>query len=137
VGLDIAGIDLVAQDIGRPLQAQGGALVEVNAGPGLLMHLKPAVGQPRPVGRAIVDHLFPESSRQRPHPDRRRAGRRHAPRAGRILIGITGCGTVSDRPARPGLRDGHHVGLACRDGLFLESRHRPATPAPGAPAAAC
>jgi cyanophycin synthetase len=39
VGLDVAGVDLVAQDIGRPLQAQGGAVVEVNAGPGLLMHL--------------------------------------------------------------------------------------------------
>ena len=58
VGLDIAGIDLVAQDISKPLQAQGGAIVEVNAGPGLLMHLKPMEGQPRPVGRAIVDHLF-------------------------------------------------------------------------------
>jgi cyanophycin synthetase len=44
VGLDIAGIDLVCEDIGRPLQAQGGAIVEVNAGPGLLMHLKPAEG---------------------------------------------------------------------------------------------
>jgi hypothetical protein len=42
VGLDIAGIDLVAEDISRPLAAQRGAIVEVNAGPGLLMHLKPA-----------------------------------------------------------------------------------------------
>ncbi|NOK15421.1 hypothetical protein, partial [Corallococcus exercitus] len=59
VGLDIAGIDMVAQDISRPLQEQGGAIVEVNAGPGLLMHLKPAVGAPRPVGQAIAEHLFP------------------------------------------------------------------------------
>ena len=51
VGLDIAGVDLVAEDISRPLGPQGGAIVEVNAGPGLLMHLKPAVGSPRPVGR--------------------------------------------------------------------------------------
>jgi cyanophycin synthetase len=58
VGLDIAGIDLVAEDISKPLNEQGGAIVEVNAGPGLLMHLKPAEGQPRPVGKAIVDHLF-------------------------------------------------------------------------------
>ncbi len=58
IGLDIAGIDLVAQDISKPLLAQGGAIVEVNAGPGLLMHLKPAIGQPRPVGEAIVAHLF-------------------------------------------------------------------------------
>ena len=34
------------------------AIVEVNAGPGLLMHIRPAEGQPRPVGRAIVDHMF-------------------------------------------------------------------------------
>ncbi len=60
VGLDIAGIDLVAEDISRPLQEQGGAIVEVNAGPGLLMHIKPAEGQSRPVGRAIIDHIFPE-----------------------------------------------------------------------------
>ena len=60
VGLDIAGIDLVCEDISKPLQEQGGAVVEVNAGPGLLMHLKPATGQPRAVGDVIVSHLFPE-----------------------------------------------------------------------------
>jgi hypothetical protein len=59
VGLDIAGVDLVCEDISRPLDEQRGAIVEVNAGPGLLMHLKPESGQPRPVGRAIVDELFP------------------------------------------------------------------------------
>jgi cyanophycin synthetase len=58
VGLDIAGIDLVALDISRPLREQGGAIVEVNAGPGLLMHLKPAAGMPRQVGRDIVAHSF-------------------------------------------------------------------------------
>jgi cyanophycin synthetase len=59
VGLDIAGIDLVAEDISKPLHTQGGAIVEVNAGPGLLMHLKPAEGLSRPVGQAIIDHIFP------------------------------------------------------------------------------
>lgn len=58
VGLNVAGIDLVAQDISKPLKQQSGAIVEVNAGPGLLMHIRPAEGQPRPVGRAIVDHMF-------------------------------------------------------------------------------
>ncbi len=60
VGLDVAGIDLVALDISRPLQEQGGAIVEVNAGPGLLMHLKPAEGASQPVGKMIMDHMFPE-----------------------------------------------------------------------------
>lgn len=61
VGLDVAGIDLIAEDIGRSLERQGGAVIEVNASPGLIMHLKPLVGKPRPVGEAIVDHLFRES----------------------------------------------------------------------------
>lgn len=59
VGLEIAGIDLVAQDISKPLESQNAAIVEVNAGPGLLMHLKPASGTPQPVGEEIANHLFP------------------------------------------------------------------------------
>ena len=59
VGLEIAGVDLVVQDISKPLESQNGAIVEVNAGPGLLMHLKPASGKPQPVGKEIADHLFP------------------------------------------------------------------------------
>lgn len=59
VGLEIAGVDVVAQDISKPFEAQGAAIVEVNAGPGLLMHLKPASGTPQPVGKAIAEHLFP------------------------------------------------------------------------------
>ncbi|MBV8126023.1 MAG: ATP-grasp domain-containing protein, partial [Paucibacter sp.] len=46
IGLDIAGVDMVSTDISRPLSETGGAIVEVNAGPGLLMHLKPAEGMP-------------------------------------------------------------------------------------------
>ncbi|WP_119153026.1 cyanophycin synthetase [Caldimonas tepidiphila] len=118
VGLDIAGIDLVAEDVSRPLEAQGGAIVEVNAGPGLLMHLKPAEGQPRPVGRAIVDHLFaPEET-------------------GRIpVVGVAGRhGTtlISRLVAWLLQLSGHHVGLACADGLFLDRRavdRRPANTA--------
>lgn len=59
VGLDVAGIDLVTEDISRPLSETGGAIVEVNAGPGLLMHLKPAAGLARDVGKAIVEYMFP------------------------------------------------------------------------------
>jgi cyanophycin synthetase len=61
IGLEIAGVDLVAQDISRPLAEQNAAIVEVNAGPGLLMHLKPASGKAQPVGEAIAEHLFPPS----------------------------------------------------------------------------
>ena len=59
VGLDIAGVDLVCHNVSQPLEGQGGAILEVNGGPGLLMHLKPCVGVARPVGQAIVEHLFP------------------------------------------------------------------------------
>ncbi|MCY2963944.1 MAG: cyanophycin synthetase, partial [Planctomycetota bacterium] len=65
VGLDIAGLDIVATDISQPLEEQGAVVVEVNAGPGLLMHLKPSVGKPRPVGDAIVGMLFPGTANGR------------------------------------------------------------------------
>ncbi len=57
-GLDICGVDVVCEDISRPLEEQGGAIVEINASPGLLMHLTPAVGKVRPVGEAIIDMMF-------------------------------------------------------------------------------
>lgn len=121
VGLDIAGVDVVAQDISRPLHAQGGAIVEVNAGPGLLMHLKPAEGAPRPVGRAICEHLFPPSGD---------ALDTHACRylspLGRIpIVGIAGSkdSTQIARLVAWLLHlSGRHTGLACRDGLFLDQR---------------
>jgi len=58
IGLDIAGIDLIAEDISLPLDAQGGAVIEVNSSPGLIMHLKPQVGVAQPVGDAIIGQLF-------------------------------------------------------------------------------
>lgn len=60
VGLDIAGIDLVCDDIAQPLRAQGGALIEVNAAPGIRMHEYPSKGQGRPAGDAIVQAMFGE-----------------------------------------------------------------------------
>ena len=108
IGLDIAGIDLVTSDISRPLNEQGGAIVEVNAGPSLLMHIKPAVGKPRPVGKAIVDHLFPGQEN------------------GRIpIIGISGSygkTSVAYLIARLLVLSGKQTGLACSDGLYLDYR---------------
>jgi len=59
VGLDIAGMDLVAKDISIPLSEQRGCIIEVNAGPSLAHHVVPLVGNPQPVGAAILDLLFP------------------------------------------------------------------------------
>ncbi len=60
VGLDVAGVDVIADDISRPLEEQGGVVIEVNAGPGLQMHVEPESGTPQPVGEAIVATLFPD-----------------------------------------------------------------------------
>lgn len=111
VGLDVAGVDLVVEDVGQPLAAQGGAIVEVNAGPGLLMHLKPAVGRARPVGEAIVQHLYP------------------AGQSGRIpIIGIMGDqGGPNDALTAKLVAwllnlSGKRTALACADGLYLGDR---------------
>jgi cyanophycin synthetase len=63
--LDVAGIDMLCQDIARPLAEQGGAIVEVNAAPGLRMHLSPASGTPRDVGTPIVEMLYPNAAPSR------------------------------------------------------------------------
>ncbi|MCA3237438.1 MAG: cyanophycin synthetase [Curvibacter sp.] len=60
VGLDICGVDMVCDSILKPLEEQGGGIVEVNAAPGLRMHLSPSYGKGRPVGEAIMSTLFAE-----------------------------------------------------------------------------
>lgn len=61
LGLDVAGIDLVAPEIDQPLQGEE-AIIEVNACPGFRMHLSPDQGEPRDVGEDFVDYLFPPGS---------------------------------------------------------------------------
>jgi cyanophycin synthetase len=107
VGLDIAGVDVVTPDIRQPLGTQG-VVVEVNAGPSLLMHLNPAQGQARPVGQAIAEHLIPANE------------------TGRIpLVGLMGDGDTT-RIAKLITwllhLKGFYTGLACADGLFVNQR---------------
>lgn len=59
IGLDICGIDVMAQDLSQTIKKTGGAVIEVNAAPGFRMHLQPSSGQPRNVAEKIVDMLFP------------------------------------------------------------------------------
>ena len=105
VGLDIAGVDIVARDIRRPLREQGGAVIEVNAGPGLRMHLRPSHGSPRPVGQAIVDMMFPEMQ------------------TGRIPIvavtGVNGKTTTTRLIAHIIGTTGKRVGMTCTDGVYV------------------
>lgn len=58
--LDIAGVDITVEDISKPLSACDGAVIEVNAAPGIRMHLYPSKGKVRPAAKAIVDMLFPK-----------------------------------------------------------------------------
>ncbi|QNA89921.1 cyanophycin synthetase [Massilia sp. Dwa41.01b] len=108
VGLDIAGIDLVCEDISRPLSEQRGAIIEVNSSPGLLAHIKPASGEPRNVGRAIVDHLFGDGEN------------------GRIpIVGVTGKLGASLIARLIGCllnAGGKHAGVANGEGLYLDGR---------------
>ncbi|MCE2681236.1 MAG: cyanophycin synthetase [Burkholderiales bacterium] len=62
VGLDIGGVDLVCEHIDQPLLEQGGGIVEVNAAPGLRMHLDPSYGPARDVGEAIINNMFKNGS---------------------------------------------------------------------------
>ena len=58
IGLDVAGIDIVCQDIAQPLREQRGGIIEVNAAPGIRMHQYPSRGTPRDAGDAIAEALF-------------------------------------------------------------------------------
>ena len=108
VGLDIAGVDMVLEDITRPMTAQRGAVIEVNASPGLLAHIKPANGIGRPVGKAVIEHLFGTD------------------KDGRIpIVGVTGSlrtGRIARLVAWLVHISGKHVGLACSEGLYLDGR---------------
>ncbi len=105
VGLDIAGVDVMAQDVRRPLGEQGAAVVEVNAGPGLRMHMEPSVGKPRPVGECIVSLLFPDGQ------------------TGRIpVVAVTGVNgkTTTTRLLAHLLRGaGRVVGMTCTEGICI------------------
>lgn len=59
LGINIAGVDIVTEDISKPILTNGGAVIEVNSAPGIRMHLYPSEGKPRNVAIDIIDLLFP------------------------------------------------------------------------------
>ncbi len=65
IGLDIAGIDVVAPDVSTSILKNGGGVVEVNAAPGFRMHLAPSEGLPRNVAEPVVNMLFPPGEKFR------------------------------------------------------------------------
>jgi len=106
VGLDVAGIDFVAEDIARSVRQAGGAIVEVNAGPGFRMHTHPTEGHPRHVGRAVVDMLFPPGQPSR------------VPIV--AITGTNGKTTTSRMIAHIMKRAGKLVGLTTTDGIYID-----------------
>ena len=65
VGLDICGVDVVCESVQRPLEEQHGGIVEVNAAPGLRMHVTPSYGKGRDVGQVVIDQMFPDGENGR------------------------------------------------------------------------
>ena len=65
IGLDIAGIDVVTEDIRKPLKEVDGVIVEVNAAPGFRMHVAPSRGLPRNIAAPVIDMLFPPGTPSR------------------------------------------------------------------------
>ena len=108
MGLDIIGIDLLAETLTKPLDQQSAGVVEVNAGPGFRMHLSPTHGTGRDVGKAVVDMLFPDATDD-----------------GRIPItAITGTNgkTTTTRLTAHLLRQaGRKVGMACTGTVEIDN----------------
>ncbi|WP_343293853.1 cyanophycin synthetase [Vandammella animalimorsus] len=108
VGLDICGVDVVCESVERPLEEQAGGVVEVNAAPGLRMHLAPSFGQPRPIGKYVVDMLFEKGN------------------DGRIpLVSVTGTNgktTTARLIAHLLMAHGLTTGMTNTDGIYINGR---------------
>lgn len=108
VGLDICGIDIMTTDIGQPLPETGGAVLEVNAGPGFRMHLAPADGLPRNVAGHVIDMLYPPGATSR------------IPIV--AVAGTNGKTTTTRLIAHIARMKGFKVGYTTTDGVYIQNR---------------
>lgn len=108
IGLDVCGVDFLTEDISQSYRTHGGAICEINAAPGFRMHVSPAEGQPRDVGGAVMDMLFPPGSPSR------------IPIA--AITGTNGKTTTSRMLAHIMRMDGHVVGLTTTDGVYIDGK---------------
>ena len=108
VGLDICGVDVVCESVLHPMEEQSGGVVEVNAAPGLRMHLSPSFGKGRDVGEAVIATMFPNGE------------------DGRVpVIAVTGTNgkTTTVRLTSHLLRaHGLRVGMTNTDGVYVNGR---------------
>ena len=110
IGLDVAGIDVVCHDIAVPLREQRGAIIEVNAAPGIRMHQHPSKGQAHDVGAAIVRSLFPSGAPSR------------VP-----IISVTGTNGKTTTTLLIGhviQNTGHVTGVTTTEGIYIDGRLR-------------
>ncbi len=109
IDLDICGVDIMTTDITKPLAETGGAVLEVNAGPGFRMHLAPTSGLPRNVAAPVIDKLFPQKGD-----------------TGRIPIiatsGTNGKTTTTRLIAHIAKMKGYRVGYTTSDGVYIQNR---------------
>ncbi|GKS70317.1 cyanophycin synthetase [Nitrosomonas sp. PY1] len=108
VGLDICGVDVVCDDIMYPLEQQGGGIIELNAAPGLRMHLQPSYGKGRHVGEAIIDYMFDKNDDAR------------IP-----IVAITGTNGKTTTARLIGNlfeKNNQRPGVACTDGVFVNGQ---------------
>ena len=108
VGLDICGIDIVCDTMLKPLEEQSGGVVEINAAPGLRMHLDPSFGKGRAVGEAIVNMMFPPGDNAR------------IPVV--AIAGTNGKTTTSRLIGRIFESNGQRVGMTSTDGLYIQGK---------------
>ena len=107
IGLDICGIDIMSPDLTTPIQENGGAVLEVNAGPGFRMHIAPTDGLPRNVAEPVMDMLYPPGSTAR------------IP-----IIAITGTNgktTTTRLMAHMVKTMGYKVGFTTTDGIYIQN----------------
>ncbi|MBK8954531.1 MAG: cyanophycin synthetase [Saprospiraceae bacterium] len=107
VGLDICGIDFLTRDISKPVSETGGAVIEVNAGPGFRMHLAPAEGLPRNVAAPVIDMLYPPGKNSR------------IPIV--AITGTNGKTTTTRLIAHMVKMMGYTVGYTTTDGIYIQN----------------
>jgi cyanophycin synthetase len=107
IGLDVCGIDIMAQNLTESLKENGGVILEVNAAPGFRMHLAPSSGLPRNVAAPVIDMLYPPGKQSR------------IPIV--AITGTNGKTTTTRLLAHIVKNNGHKVGFTTSDGIYIQN----------------